>query len=287
MKAQRRIKIILGPTAVGKTDYSIDLALSLGSPIVSCDSRQIFREMKIGTAVPSDRQLSRVKHYFIGSRSVVEGYTAGRYELDALALLEELFKTQETIVFSGGSGLYIDALCNGLDDFPEADVELRESLNERMKAEGVESLRLELKRLDPESYMTIDIANPQRIVRALEVTLATGRKFSSFKTGPHRERPFEIEKIGLTRPREELYERIDRRVDLMLEEGLEAEARGLLQYRNLPALNTVGYKEMFDYFDGRIPYEEAVRLIKRNTRHYAKKQMTWWGRDNSIRWIEL
>jgi len=286
MKAARRIKIILGPTAVGKTDYSINLALSLGSPVVSCDSRQIFREMKIGTAVPSEEQLARVKHYFIGSRSVTEPYTAGKYELDALALLDELFKDRETIVFCGGSGLYIDALCNGLDDFPEADQELRAQLNERLRSEGVESLRLELKRLDPESYETVDIANPQRVVRALEVTIGTGRKFSSFKTDPHRERPFEIEKIGLTRPREELYDRINRRVDQMIEEGLEAEARSLLPYRNLPALNTVGYREMFDYFDGKIPFEEAVRLIKRNTRHYAKKQLTYWGRDSSIHWLD-
>lgn len=287
MKAARRIKIILGPTAVGKTDYSINLALSLGSPVVSCDSRQIFREMKIGTAVPSEEQLARVKHYFIGSRSVTEPYTAGKYELDALALLDELFKDRETIVFCGGSGLYIDALCNGLDDFPEADQELRAQLNERLRSEGVESLRLELKRLDPESYETVDIANPQRVVRALEVTLATGRKFSSYKTDPHRERQFEIEKIGLTRPREELYDRINRRVDQMIEEGLEAEARSLLPYRNLPALNTVGYREMFDYFDGKIPFEEAVRLIKRNTRHYAKKQLTYWGRDSSINWLDF
>lgn len=287
MKAARRIKIILGPTAVGKTDYSINLALSLGSPVVSCDSRQIFREMKIGTAVPSEEQLARVKHYFIGSRSVTEPYTAGKYEFDAMALLDELFKSCDTVVFCGGSGLYIDALCNGLDDFPEADQELRAQLNERLRSEGVESLRLELKRLDPESYETVDIANPQRVVRALEVTIGTGRKFSSYKTDPHRERPFEIEKIGLTRPREELYDRINRRVDQMIEEGLEAEARSLLPYRDLPALNTVGYREMFDYFDGKIPFEEAVRLIKRNTRHYAKKQLTYWGRDSSIHWLDF
>lgn len=282
-----RIVIILGPTAVGKTDYSIELALSLGSPVVSCDSRQIFREMKIGTAVPSGDQLARVRHYFIGERSVTEPYTAGRYELDALSLLDELFKSHETVVFCGGSGLYIDALCNGLDDFPQVDQQLRAQLNGRLRAEGVESLRMELKRLDPESYAAVDIANPQRVIRALEVTLATGRKFSSFKTSSRRERPFAIEKIGLTRPRAELYDRINRRVDAMMEQGLEAEARSLLPYRHLPALNTVGYKEMFDFFDGRTPLEEAVRLIKRNTRHYAKKQLTYWGRDDSIRWLEI
>lgn len=282
-----RIVIILGPTAVGKTDYSIELALSLGSPVVSCDSRQIFREMKIGTAVPSGDQLALVRHYFIGERSVTEPYTAGRYELDALSLLDELFKSHETVVFCGGSGLYIDALCNGLDDFPQADQQLRAQLNGRLRTEGVESLRMELKRLDPESYAAVDIANPQRVIRALEVTLATGRKFSSFKTSSRRERPFAIEKIGLTRPRAELYDRINRRVDAMMEQGLEAEARSLLPYRHLPALNTVGYKEMFDFFDGRTPLEEAVRLIKRNTRHYAKKQLTYWGRDDSIRWLEI
>lgn len=285
MKKGKRIKIVLGPTAVGKTDYSIALALECGSPVVSCDSRQIFREMKIGTAAPSPEQLAKVRHYFIGSRSVVDRYAAGMYEIEALKLLEELFKDHDTIVMCGGSGLYIDALCNGLDDFPEADVELRGELMERLEKEGIESLRMELKRLDPESYQTVDIANPQRVVRALEVTLATGKKFSSFKTSPAKERPFDIEKIGLTRPREELYDRINRRVDLMIEEGLEQEVRGLVQYRDLPALNTVGYKEMFDYIDGKIPFEEAVRLIKRNTRHYAKKQMTWWGRDDSIKWI--
>lgn len=287
MNKSHRIVIVLGPTAVGKTDYSIELALSLGSPVVSCDSRQIFREMKIGTAAPSAEQLARVRHYFIGSNPVTDNYTAGRYETEALALLDELFKSCETVVFCGGSGLYIDALCNGLDDFPPADRIIREQLNERLRTEGLESLRFLLRRLDPESYETVDIANPQRVVRALEVTIATGRKFSSFKTSPHRDRPFLIEKRGLTRPREELYRRIDRRVDLMLEAGLEEEARRLLPYRSLPSLNTVGYKEMFDYFDGRIPYEEAVRLIKRNTRHYAKKQLTWWARDDSIEWIGL
>lgn len=282
-----RLIIILGPTAVGKTDYSISLARRLGSPVVSCDSRQIFREMRIGVARPDPEQLAAVRHYFIASNSVSEYYTAGRYELEALALLDELFKTHETVVMCGGSGLYIDALCNGLDDFPEADQEVRRQLMERLAAEGPESLRLELKQIDPESYRTIDIANTQRLIRALEVTLATGRKFSSYKTSPAKKRPFEIVKTGLTRDREELYSRIDRRVDAMLEQGLEEEARSLLPYRDMPALNTVGYKEMFQYFDGEIPYEEAVRLIKRNTRHYAKRQLSYWGRDRSIEWITL
>ncbi|MBQ7575694.1 MAG: tRNA (adenosine(37)-N6)-dimethylallyltransferase MiaA [Bacteroidales bacterium] len=280
--------IVLGPTAVGKTDYSIDLALGYGSPVISCDSRQIYREMKIGTAPPSDEQLARVKHYFIGTRSVTDPpYTAGRYELDALALLEELFREHDTLVMAGGSGLYIDALCDGLDDFPDVDPSIRAGLMERLEKEGLEALRFELRRLDPATFESIDTANRQRVVRALEVCIGTGRPFSSFKTSAGKTRPFTIRKIGLTRPRQELYDRINRRVDLMMEAGLEAEARSLLKYRDLPALNTVGYRELFGYFDGKYPLEEAVRLIKRNTRHYAKKQLTYWGRDDSIEWITL
>ena len=279
--------IVLGPTAVGKTDYSIGLAREYGSPVISCDSRQIFREMKIGTAPPSAEQLAAVPHYFIGTRSVTEPYTAGKYELDALALLDELFRDHGTLVMCRGSGLYIDALCNGLDAFPDVDPQIRENLMTRLENEGLEALRFELRRLDPQTYESIDPANRQRVVRALEVCIGTGRPFSSFKTAAARERPFSIRKIGLTREREELYDRINRRVDLMMEAGLEAEARSLLPYRDLPALNTVGYRELFDCFDGKYPLEEAVRLIKRNTRHYAKKQLTYWGRDDSIEWRRL
>ena len=281
------LHIILGPTGVGKTDYALALARQVGSPVVSCDSRQVFREMRIGTARPTDAQLAEVPHYFIADRSVTEPFTAGQFELEALALLDRLFQDHETVVMAGGSGLYIDALCNGLDDFPPADPELREQLSARLREEGVAALRAELRLLDPESYAALDPANGQRIVRALEVTLATGRKFSSFKTHANKERPFAIEKTGLTRPRAELYARIDARVDAMMAEGLLDEARALLPHRALPALNTVGYKELFDYFDGKYDLAEAVRLIKRNTRHYAKKQLTWWGRDASIRWITL
>lgn len=279
--------IVLGPTAVGKTDYSIGLAREYGSPVISCDSRQIYREMKIGTAPPSAEQLAAVPHYFIGTRSVTEPYTAGKYELDALALLDELFRDHATLVMCGGSGLYIDALCNGLDAFPDVDPQIREDLMTRLENEGLEALRFELRRLDPQTYESIDPANRQRVVRALEVCIGTGRPFSSYKTAAARERPFSIRKIGLTREREELYDRINRRVDLMMEAGLEEEARSLLPYRDLPALNTVGYRELFDCFDGRYPLEEAVRLIKRNTRHYAKKQLTYWGRDDSIEWMQL
>ena len=281
------LHIILGPTGVGKTDYALALARRVGSPVVSCDSRQVFREMRIGTARPTDAQLAEVPHYFIADRSVTEPFTAGQFELEALALLDRLFQDHETVVMAGGSGLYIDALCNGLDDFPPADPELREQLSARLREEGVAALRAELRLLDPESYAALDPANGQRIVRALEVTIATGRKFSSFKTHANKERPFAIEKTGLTRPRAELYARIDARVDAMMAEGLLDEARALLLHRALPALNTVGYKELFDYFDGKYDLAEAVRLIKRNTRHYAKKQLTWWGRDASIRWITL
>ena len=281
------LHIILGPTAVGKTDYAVAEALRVGSPVVSCDSRQFYRELRIGTARPSPEQLAAVRHYFIADRSVTEPCSAGGYETEALQLLERLFREHDTVVMAGGSGLYVDALCNGLDDFPEADPELREQLSERLRTEGVAALRAELRILDPASYATIDPANGQRIVRALEVTLATGRKFSSFKTRPAKQRPFTIVKTGLTRPRPELYARIDARVDRMMEEGLLEEARTMLPYRHLPALNTVGYKELFDYFDGRHDLAEAIRLIKRNTRHYAKKQLTWWARDPSVRWIDL
>lgn len=281
------LRIILGPTAVGKTDYAIAEALRVGSPVVSCDSRQLYRELRIGVARPDDAQLAAVPHYFIADRSISEPCSAGAYELEALQLLEKLFRDHETVVMAGGSGLYIDALCNGLDDFPDADPELRAQLSERLRTEGVAALRADLRVLDPETYATIDPANGQRIVRALEVTIATGRKYSSFKTHPAKERPFTIVKTGLKRPRPELYARIDARVDRMMEEGLLEEARALLPNRSLPALNTVGYKELFDYFDGRYDLAEAVRLIKRNTRHYAKKQLTWWARDPSIHWIDL
>ncbi len=282
-----RLTIVLGPTASGKTDYSIGLAERFSSPVISCDSRQIFREMTIGTAVPDEEQLSRVKHYFIHSHSITDHYTAGRYELEAMDLVTELFKTHDHLVMCGGSCLYIDAFCNGLDDFPEADLGLRAELTGQYSEKGLEPLCDRLLEIDPDSYWTIDISNPQRVIRALEVTLATGRRYSQWKTSPERKRPFEIEKTGIRRPRSVLYERIDRRVDGMIEAGLVEEVRSLSSQRDLPALNTVGYREMFGYLDGLYPLEEAVRLIKRNTRHYAKRQMTWWNRDNSIRWIDL
>ena len=303
----KKLIIILGPTAVGKTDYSIETALKYDSPVISCDSRQIYKEMTIGTAVPSAEQLQTVQHYFIHSHTVEDLYTAGRYEVEALELINRLFdEGHDTLVMAGGSGFYIDALVNGLDDFPAADIRLRNELMERLKEEGVESLRTELKMLDPESYAAIDIANGQRVVRALEVCLMTGRPFSSFKTSVSKKRDFDIEKIGLVRPRDVLYERINRRVLQMIDEGLVEEVRSLTAYRDLTALQTVGYKEIFswfDYLEGRVCLEgwgptipgdgpvtsldRAVELIQRNTRHYAKRQLSYWGRDKDIRWVEL
>ena len=284
----KRLVIVLGPTAVGKTDFSIELARKYGSPVISCDSRQIFKEMTIGTAVPSASQLAAVKHYFIHSNSVEDNYTAGKYELEAVALIERLFaRGHDTLVMAGGSGFYIDAVCKGLDDFPPADPRLRAELSARLRSEGVESLRFELRRLDPESYDAIDLANGQRVVRALEVCLMTGRKFSSFKTSAVKKRSFSIEKIGLTRPRDILYDRINRRVVRMIDAGLVDEVRSLVRYRSLPALQTVGYREIFSYLDGDISLDRAVELVQRNTRHYAKRQMTWWGRDPEIEWSDL
>lgn len=280
--------IVLGPTAVGKTDFSIDLALRYGSPVISCDSRQIYKEMTIGTAVPSASQLAAVKHYFIHSHSVRDNYTAGKYEIEAVALMERLFaEGHDTLVMAGGSGFYIDAVCRGLDDFPPADPRLRAELSDRLRREGVESLRFDLRRLDPESYDSIDLANGQRIVRALEVCIMTGKKFSSFKTASVKKRGFEIRKIGLTRPRDILYDRINRRVLQMMDDGLVGEVKTLVRHRGLPALQTVGYREIFSYLDGDISLGRAVELIQRNTRHYAKRQMTWWGRDDDIEWTDL
>lgn len=283
----RRLVIILGPTAVGKTDFSVTKALEYGSPVISCDSRQIYKEMTIGTAVPEKEQLERVKHYFIQTIPVTQTYTAGDYEREAITLINKLFEEgHDTLVMTGGSMFYIDAVCEGLDDLPDGDPDLRKSLWERVDSEGLASLVEELEIRDPQTYSRIDKNNSQRVVRALEVCLVSGRPLSSFKSGG-KKRDFEIEKIGLTRPREELYSRIDKRVLNMVEEGLEDEVRSLLPYRDLQALQTVGYKEMFDYLDGKITLEEAIRLIQRNTRHYAKKQMTWWRRDQAIKWEEL
>lgn len=284
----RKLIIVSGPTAVGKTAWSIGLAQKYGSPIISCDSRQIYKEMSIGTAVPSKEELAAVKHYFIQDHSILQPYTAGDYEVEALALMDKLFADgHEVLVASGGSGFFVEALCSGLPDVPKADPQLREDLDRRLREEGLESLRMDLKRLDPEAYSNIDITNPQRVLRAVEVCLLSGKTFSSFKQTAAKKRDFEIEKICMVRPREEMAERISKRVDQMLEDGLVEEVRGLQQYRNLPALRTVGYVEIFDYLDGNCTLEQAAEKIKTNTRHYAKRQLTWWRRDPEVRFMSL
>lgn len=285
---QRRLIILLGPTAVGKTDYSIQLARRYDSPVISCDSRQIYREMRIGTAVPSQEQLDAVKHYFIQTKSVTEYYTAGIYETEALELIHRLFdEGHETLVMTGGSMFYIDAVCNSLSNVPTADLSVREALQKRLDAEGIDSLRDELARLDPKAYSVMDLSNVQRVFRAVEICITTGKPYSSFKQeGPAR-RDFEIVKTGLARPREELYDRINRRVLQMVDEGLVEEVESLRRYRDLTALQTVGYSEIFDYLDGKTTLDQAVELIQRNSRHYAKRQLTWWKKDRSIEWIGL
>lgn len=284
----RKLIIVSGPTAVGKTAWSIGLAQKYGSPIISCDSRQIYKEMSIGTAVPSKEELAAVKHYFIQDHSILQPYTAGDYEVEALALMDKLFADgHEVLVASGGSGFFVEALCSGLPDVPKADPQLREDLDRRLREEGLESLRMDLKRLDPEAYSNIDITNPQRVLRAVEVCLLSGKTFSSFKQTAAKKRDFEIEKICMVRPREEMVERISKRVDQMLEDGLVEEVRSLQQYRNLPALRTVGYAEIFDYLDGNCTLEQAAEKIKTNTRHYAKRQLTWWRRDPEVRFLSF
>ena len=282
----RKLVILLGPTAVGKTDYSLSLARQYGSPIISCDSRQIYREMRIGTAVPSGEQLAAVKHYFIQTVSVRDYFTAGIYEREALALIRQLFEEgHETLVMTGGSMFYIDAVCNGLGGVPTADLGFREELRRRVEDEDPLWLARELQRLDPEAWRTMDLSNTQRLFRAVEICLWTGRPYSSFKPDTPAQRDFEIEKVGLMRPREELYARIDARVLQMMDEGLLDEVRSLLPFRDCTALQTVGYTELFDYLDGKTTLDEAIRLIQRNTRHYAKRQLSWWRRDPAIRWI--
>lgn len=277
--------VLLGPTGVGKTDLSISLSNTFNAPIISSDSRQFFKDMKIGTAVPTDEQLNSAAHHFIGHKSVTERYSCGMFEIDALNLLNDIYKTHNAAMLVGGSGLYIDALCNGIDDFPTPDAELRQLLLEQLKNDGIESLRAQLKLLDPEYYNSVDLKNPQRVLKGLEVCLQTGKTYTSFLTNPNKKRPFQIIKIGLNRDRDELYNRINLRVDEMIQQGLLNEAKQLHPLKHLNALNTVGYRELFDYFDGKHSLETAIELIKRNSRRYAKRQLTWWARDNEIKWF--
>lgn len=278
--------VIPGPTGVGKTPFAIDLATRLGCDIISCDSRQFYREMLIGTAAPDQEQLKRARHHFTGFLSVTEYYSISLYERDVLDLLRSLFIANPVAIMTGGSMLYMDAVCRGMDDIPDTDPAVRQKYIGMYHREGIEGLRLALKILDPAYYARVDLHNPRRIMRALEITESTGRPYSSFLTSAVRERDFRIIKAGLMRDREDLYRRIDLRVDAMMAGGLEEEAASLLRYRNLNALSTVGYREMFRYLDGELTKEQAVSLIKRNTRRYARKQLTWWNRDSEITWFD-
>ena len=279
--------VLVGPTGVGKTALSIRLAQYFGCSIISADSRQIFREIPIGTAAPSVEEQVAVPHYFVGTRSVTEPYSAAAFESEVLELLPQLFgeSPSATVLLSGGSMMYVDAITKGIDSIPDVPEEVRSSVWSRYETEGLEGILLELRLLDPTYYRSVDPKNYKRVLHGYEVCLATGRPFSSFHTGQRKVRPFRIVQVGLTRDREELYERIDRRVELMLEAGMVEEARQVYPLRSLNALNTVGYKELFSYFDGAIDLSEAVRLIQRNSRHYARKQLSWWRRDSEIRWF--
>jgi tRNA dimethylallyltransferase len=283
---QNTLLVLLGPTGVGKTDISIDLAFHFGTEIISCDSRQFYKEMTIGTAGPSEEQLRKVKHHFIKFLSVKDYYSASLFERDVLELLPTLFTKNKLVLMAGGSGMYIDAVCKGIDDIPDVDPAIRQKYFKKYHEEGIESLRVSLSLLDPGHYRNVDLKNPRRIIRALEICESTGRPYSAFLKKEKRERDFRVIKLGLRRTREELYERINRRVDGMISLGLEAEAKALLEFKSLNALNTVGYKEFFDCFEGKISKEKAIELIKQNSRRYAKRQMTWWARDQDITWFD-
>lgn len=278
--------VIAGPTAVGKTQFAIETALQCESVVLSADSRQFYREMKIGTAAPSNEELATVKHYFIGNLSIHEYYSVSKYEQDVLQLLPSLFAQHNVVVMTGGSGLYIDAVCNGIDELPDPDPEIRQFVNNIYKNDGIESLRSQLRKVDKAYYNSCNLADHKRMIRAVEVSLQMGKPYSDFLKNPHKKRDFNIIKYCLVRPREELFDRINQRVDLMMEQGLLEEARQLYPYRELNSLNTVGYKELFDFFDGKLSLEQAVTDIKTHTRRYAKRQMTWFKRDGSYIGVE-
>lgn len=277
--------VLLGPTGVGKTDLCIRLADTFHVPIINADSRQIFAEIPIGTAAPTKEQLARVKHYFVGTHHLQDYYSASMFEQDALNIIQNEFLSHPCALMSGGSMMYIDAVCNGIDDIPTVDDKTRTWMKRRLAEEGLPALVQELKELDPEHYAVVDKQNPRRVVHALEICHMTGKTYTSFRTNSKKERPFRILKIGLNRPREELYDRINRRVDQMMADGWLDEARNVYPLRHLNALNTVGYKELFLYFDGTWPLEEAVERIKGNTRRYMRKQLTWFKRDPEIHWF--
>lgn len=283
--SDKRLIVITGPTAVGKTDLCLDIAQKLDIPIINADSRQLFKELRIGTAAPTTEQLARVRHFFVGTLHLTDYYSASMYEQDVMSLLDGLFQKSDYALLSGGSMMYIDAVCNGIDDIPTVSNDIRLTLKQRLTKEGLTALVEELRKLDPEHYAIVDRQNPRRVVHALEICHMTGRTYTSFRKAEKKQRPFTIIKIGLNRDREELYQRINLRVDAMMKEGLLKEVEELREYRELNALNTVGYKELFNYFDGRWPLSEAVERIKGNTRHYARKQLTWFKRDQKMRWF--
>jgi tRNA dimethylallyltransferase len=276
---------IVGPTAVGKTDLCIDLAKALKTEIISADSRQFYKETSIGTAKPTEQELIQVRHHFVGDRSVEDEFSAGKFEKEAIEIITELHESKEAVIMTGGSGLYIDAVLNGFNEMPEIDPEIRLNLNSKFEKEGLKVLLDELQEADPVYYETVDKGNPYRVIRGLEVYLSSGKPYSTFRTGEKKLRNFVVIKIGLDRSRGELYERINKRVDMMMSIGLLEEVKALEAFREKQALQTVGYKEIFDHLDGLTTLDEAVELIKRNTRRYAKRQMTWFRRDNEIKWF--
>ena len=282
---KKTLIVITGPTAVGKTALCMDLATHFGIPIINADSRQIYRELKIGTARPTEEQMQQIKHYFVGTLGLEVYYSASLFEQQVLELLSQLFQTHDYALMAGGSMMYIDAVCEGIDDIPTIDDETRALMKRRLTEEGLERLCEDLKRLDPEYYEIVDKQNPRRVVHALEICTMTGQTYTSFRRREKRERPFRIIKIGLNRPREELYARINQRVDQMMADGLLEEVRAVLPYRTTNALNTVGYKELFTYLDGTWTLEEATERIKGNTRRYCRKQLTWFKRDEKIKWF--
>lgn len=282
-----RLLVLLGPTAVGKTEWSLRMAEKIGCPIISADSRQIYQGMKIGTAAPSEDQLQRVTHHFVGTIPPEDYYSASEYEQDVLLLLDELFRENPIVILSGGSMMYIDAVCKGIDEIPTVDATLREELQLLYRKEGLDPIRQQLKIVDPEFYDEVDLKNPKRVIHALEICLMAGKPYSSLRTNSRKERPFDIFKVGFTREREELYNRINMRVDQMMGDGLLDEATHFYPKRHLNALNTVGYKELFDFMDGKCTLEFAVDKIKQHSRNYARKQLTWFRKDKEIQWVNL
>ena len=277
--------VLLGPTGVGKTSISLRLANHFKAPVISSDSRQLYKELRIGTAAPTPEELEQAKHYFVGTHSIFDVYNAGQYEQDVLSLLDKLFKQHRVVILSGGSMMYIDAVCDGLDDIPSVNEETRKYWQDVYQEKGLAFIQQELKSLDPVHAAQVDMQNYKRVLHALEICSITGRPYSELRTGTKKERDFKVLKIGLNRPRPELYERINQRVEVMMQEGLLEEARQYFPYKHLNALNTVGYKELYDYMDGKCSLEEAVQKIKQDSRRYAKRQLTWFNRDQDIHWF--